>query len=165
MNIVTPVLEEWLRVVRQAFEAKPPDGRELGWDEARMMTTIGEIASPLHINNWTAFDYAFCNRYEIKVPGEAKKEYLSCSVRLSFIVPAYTIHWTSYWRNGKSGKVVDTPEPLRGLETRIRQHLEKQGFIELPEDWQDIVVLGISLELAGARNVTLGKCLFEDYDG
>jgi hypothetical protein len=37
--------------------------------------------------------------------------------------------------------------------------------MELPDAWYDKVVDGVELELSGTENVTLGKCLFSDYDG
>lgn len=85
-----------------------------------------------------------------------------------FIADFYCAHWTQYLDSkGQSGFVrpsaPDRESALTGA--RVRRVIESAGFCELPDEWLIEELSGVTLELAGAEAVTIGKCLFDDYEG
>ena len=86
------------------------------------------------------------------------------TIKISFVVPAYVIHWTEY-ESRTVGKVISSPpDPFREIEMKVRMALETAGCFELPDTWLEVLISGVTLELSGNHNVTLSKCLFSDHD-
>ncbi|MCP4458042.1 MAG: hypothetical protein GY816_08470 [Cytophagales bacterium] len=156
-----------MKVVKQKFSQGPPNGWLLGWDEERFFPDFIKIAHPFLSINLTSFDYSFCNKFHVRSDTNEIGQYLALTVCLSFIVDAYSIHWTFYDYKGRTGKVVPSPckEPESILEYRIREFLAKQGFVEIPDNWYNAKVEGVHLDLSDDEHVILGKCLFDDFDG
>jgi hypothetical protein len=48
---------------------------------------------------------------------------------------------------------------------KLRQRLTAAGLLELSDVQCSRLVRGVRLELSEPDEVTLGKCLFKDYDG
>lgn len=113
----------------------------------------------------TTFDHAFCNDFHITVSGEVAHSKWLMQVHVSFIVDAFVGFWTYYPPNSCKGVVVDSPlnESLLLIDQRIKTRLCDAGFWELPDEWYDIQIDGIELELSGFENVTVSKCLFHDH--
>ena len=63
--------------VFDAFERGIPNGWILHWDENRFFDQISEIVRPYPLINYTTFDYAFCNRFEMDCRGDRKGTYLT----------------------------------------------------------------------------------------
>jgi hypothetical protein len=156
-----------LERVRQAFASRPPNGWLLGWSVDRHFSGFARIASPVQTQNATTFDYAFCNHFEARIDGPAGGRFATLTVLLSFIADVYVLHWTLYDRDGRTGQVVAAApsEKAEALQLRVERWAAQIGFEPLPNGWYDVRVEGVELELSGASNVTLGKCLFQDYDG
>ncbi len=153
-------------VVREAFAPAPPNGWLLGWNRERYFREFAGAAAPARATNHTSFDYAFCTHFDADLQDSGDAEYLTLTVRISFIADVYSIHWTTYGDGGKVGNVVSTPrsEAAVELQTRIEQWLQGAALARLPDEWFELQVSGVQLELAGATGATLGKCLFEDYE-
>lgn len=157
-------LSEIIDEVCRQFSDSPPNGWLLGWDESRCYELIHAAAAPCETTNNTSFDYNFCNLFISKATGRDEC-YWTLTVRLSFIVPAYSMHWTQYEKSGEAFVIQEAPNDYTQIESKIRAAIENAGFFELPRDWYEQELQGIELELSGTENVTLGKCLFQDYDG
>lgn len=158
-------IDTWLSAIRERFHEGPPNGWLLGWDQCRFMSEIVGASAGAIVTNYTSFDYSFCNTYEV-TPGEHHECHDALTVRISFIVDAFALHWTCTPCKESSARVVATPHtPLAlRIEAQIRQALETRGFEAVPAPEHDRPVPGVALELAGDR-ATLGKCLFDDYEG
>ena len=88
-------------------------------------------------------------------------------VRISFVLDAYCVLWTvSAAQNPRNRQVVATENVavVENPEIRIRRFLHDRQFFEVPEDWMNVPVDGVQLELSDPTEVTLYKCLFEDHD-
>ncbi len=157
-------LDCWKTAIGRRFSGGPPNGWVLGWDRTRMFAEICREAKDYSCTNCTSFDYSFCNRYEIRVD-ESSYEFWNLTVRISFVLDVFSLHWTRYVAGGKRGWVLDdAPNQEASLvELRIRDSLESKGYDELPADWYEEPIDGVVLELSGDR-ATIGKCLFEDHD-
>jgi hypothetical protein len=153
--------------VRSAFAGGPPNGWIEEWAMDRHFSEFVQVVSPQKASNVTSFDYSFCNRFEVQVEGLGDRCYAVLTVLLSFIADVYTVHWTLYERGGRVGRVVEAPpsEDAVKLQLRVEKWLAQIGFTRLRDDWYDIELNGILLELSGETHVTLGKCLFQDFDG
>jgi hypothetical protein len=167
MTIISLIETTLLETVRKAFAAGPPNGWLLGWLVDRHFSGFAQAASPVKARNVTTFDYAFCNHFEARINGLTGGRFATLTVMLSFIADVYVLHWTLYESDGRTGQVVAAApsEEAAALQGRIKHWLAKVGFLPLPDSWHELRLDGIELELSGARNVTLGKCLFRDYDG
>lgn len=164
--MTTPLTKDELKMsVDAAFESGIPNGWILGWEESRFQAQINRCIHPHTVENWTSFDYAFCNNYEVIFRTNDRISY-SLTILISFISDVYCMHWTAYSADGRSGRVVPTPEIATAMtiEKNLRLMLDELGIQEIPDEWLSEPVTGISLELSGERNVTLAKCLFRDYD-
>lgn len=163
---MTPDLAYLVDAVRKAFSPRPPNGWLLGWDRERYFREFVRASAPARATNHTSFDYAFCNHFEADLRDSGDAEYLTFTVRISFIADVYSIHWTTYGDGGKVGHVVPTPttEAAVELHKRIDQWLQTTTLAPLPDEWFELQVSGVQLELAGVIGATLGKCLFEDYE-
>lgn len=160
-------LTKLIERVRSAFAGGPPNGWMEGWALDRHFTEFVQVASPQKAVNVTSFDYSFCNRFEARVNGLVDRRYAVLSVLLSFIADVYTIHWTLYEGDGRVGRVIKAPPSADAaeLQLRVERWLAQIGFTRIRDDWYDTELEGIVLELSGDTAVTLGKCLFQDFDG
>ena len=155
----------WVERVEAAFAEGPPNGWLLGWDEKRFERDLRQLADSAPVFNATSFDYAFCNKYEVEIRETSGEVYWILTIRISYIVDAYTLHWTEY-RTTETGRVVGTPsiEACRRTESAVLQFLSQVGCSDVSDNWYRHRIPGIRLELGGTE-ATLGKCLFEDYEG
>lgn len=167
MTMIPLVQATLLETVRRAFASGPPNGWLLGWPVDRHFPDFARIASPVRTQNLTTFDYAFCNHFVARIDGLAEGRFATLTVLLSFIADVYVLHWTRYDRDGRTGKVVAAApsEKAEALQLHVERWAAEIGFEPLPDRWYDVRVEGIELELSGASNVTLGKCLFQDHGG
>ncbi|MEL6340959.1 MAG: hypothetical protein AAFQ65_13700 [Myxococcota bacterium] len=161
------LLHRWQAEVYDAFKDGAPNGWLIGWDRDRLLNEVRDIARLADgCINATSFDYARCNRFELRIGAEDRQHWV-LTVRVSFVIDAYSLHWTEYGPGDKSGRVVDGLDNKRTgtLENETRSILAGRGFAELPATWSALPMTGIALELSDPEDVTLGKCVFEDYDG
>lgn len=155
-------LSELIRRIQHEFRDGPPNGWLLNWPLVRFKE-LRLVVAPHELENWTSFDYSFCNRFEVRIPNKGKSFYL-LTILTSYVANFYSLHWTFY-KDGKKGKVVSVDDSaLIDLASRVREFLISQGMRELPLEWDLAEVPGVELELAGCDNVTVGKCLFDDSD-
>lgn len=145
------------------FRDAVPNGWLLGWDRNRFRQQFAEASKPIIVTNNTSFDYSRCNQYDFETVHAGSKCFLLLTLRLSFILPYFCLHWTEYDETKTHGRVVQ----LEGdeLEKKIRGTAQRLGFEELPDAWLGVRVSGIQLELSEDENVTISKCLFDDYSG
>jgi hypothetical protein len=162
MNIA---LERMIDDVRHQFSEEPPNGWLLGWDRERYLALVQNTCVPFVVTNTTSFDYAFCNRFEVRFDEPAREHFWVLTVRISFVLPIFSLHWTKYDSTTVGTVVTQVAGEHREVEESVRRALESIGLNELPEEWSEEEVGGVELELSGANNVTISKCLFEDYAG
>ncbi len=157
--------EDLVAAVQRQFQHSAPNGWLLGWDRNRGFALVCTAAAPHQTTNHSSFDFGFCNWYEVCVNGNTDQCFWSLTIKLSFILPIYCIYWTRYESSIK-GSVIDTaPTGYQVVEDNVRVAVENAGFFELPDDWYERKIDGVELELSGNERVTLGKCLFTDYEG
>lgn len=156
-------LDEIIRIIRSRFHDGPPNGWLLCWDETRYFALVSDAATPYPTINYTSFDYGFCNWFEVRIDSDHR--YWTFTIKLSFIAPVYCVHWTQYESPSQGAVISAAPLGHQAVEDNVRTAVERAGFFELPTEWYDQQVQGIELELSGTENVTIGKCLFSDYDG
>lgn len=162
MNISLKTMIDGLR---QQFSEQPPNGWLLGWDRDRYFTLVKNTCEPFVVTNATSFDYAFCNRFEVGFEEPRGEGFLALTVRISFVFPIFALHWTKYKSKTLGAVVTQVAGEHRELEERVRRALESIGLNELPNEWSEEKVEGVELDLSDANNVTISKCLFEDYTG
>ncbi len=161
-----PVQTDWAEIVANRFRSGPPNGWLEGWEVNRFHAELLELSGKLTLANHTSFDYAFCNLYEVEVPGSTSDVLWVLTIRISFIVDAFSLHWTRYECDGRQGAVrTPTISTCRTIEAEVRRFLQNRAFIEPSVADCDSRVTGVELELSDPDMVTLGKCLFQDYDG
>ncbi len=149
--------------IHSQFDKGPPNGWLLGWDESRCFALISAAAAPHPTSNHTSFDYGFCNWFEVRIDSEGDDRYWTLTIKLSFIAPAYCIHWTQYESPTQGAVIPAAPVGYKIVEDKVRIAAENAGFFGIPTEWCEKQLLGVELELSGTENVTLGKCLFTDY--
>jgi hypothetical protein len=158
-------IERVIDELRGQFSEHPPNGWLLGWDEERHLALVEKTCAPYAVTNTTSFDYAFCNRYEVRLDDTNSSGFWVLTVRLSFIMPVFSLHWTRYESQTEGAVITRVPGEHHEVEERLRKALESVGLDELPNEWSEREVGGLELELSGDTNVTVSKCLFEDYAG
>ncbi|WP_165248261.1 hypothetical protein [Paludisphaera soli] len=164
--VTNPIrLDDLIRLVQERFRDGPPNGWLLGWDPARCLDSVGRAARPHHVGNTTSFDYGFCNQFEVAIGAGGRGECWVLTIHLSFVAPTFCLFWTRYKSPNKGVVNAGVPEGQRALEDEVRAAIQAEGFFELPDEWFDVHVDGVRLELSDAADVTLNKCLFCDYDG
>jgi hypothetical protein len=157
-------LDELIETIRRQFINGPPNGWELGWDDTRFCQEISDICSPLPVVNNTTFDYAFCNWYDIDCGAKWGCDRVELTVKVSVIAPVCSMHWTC--RTGTCFSVASKmPEGKENKQSAIAAMLRRQGIYELEVGVDELIVPDVALELSETRNVTVGKCLFSDFDG
>lgn len=149
--------------IRTHFREGPPNGWLLGWDERRCFVLVSAAAAPHPVTNHTSFDYGFCNWFEVRVDSETGEHYWTLTIKLSFIAPTYSFHWTQYEGPTQGSVIRAAPPGCEMVEDRVRSAVENAGFVEIPDEWCEQELKDVQLELSGTQNVTLGKCLFTDY--
>ncbi|VTR93352.1 unnamed protein product [Gemmata massiliana] len=154
-------LSEIVDQVQGQFRNGVPNGWLLGWKLDRGYATINESIAPHKAANMTTFDYCFCNYYELMIGNDYPK--FALAIRISFIVPAYSLHWTRYDSEHSGVVTRDIPVAAVHIENKIRSTIDGLGYFELPSDWHDKEINDVILELSDTDSVTLGKCLFCDY--
>ncbi|MCB9577732.1 MAG: hypothetical protein H6717_11990 [Polyangiaceae bacterium] len=150
--------------IRRLFASGPPNGWLLGWDRDRGFDDLSALVAPLAATNNTSFDYAFCNHFEVRL-SLAEERYAVLTVLTSFVADVFSVHWTVYDPGGQAGRVVGQPPEGKRIEADVRAWLGRRGLRELPDELLRQPIPGIELELSGADDVTLGKCLFRDSAG
>jgi hypothetical protein len=151
--------------IRLCFNDNLPNGWQLGWDESRLYDAVAKVAYPKVTRNYTTFDYNYCNWLEIRCGDPSDGEYSTLTIKISFIVPLFRLHWTL--RSGVNyATIIDSaPIDCQPIEDKVRTILQNAGVQEIPEEWCNHVLADIELELSGTENVTVSKCLFSDYEG
>lgn len=158
-------IEEIKKAIDNLFREGPPNGWQLGWSKARYFGPITAAAAPYRTTNHTSFDYGFCNWYEVHVDGSDKERYYIMTIKISFVIPVYCMFWTEH-ENNISGSVIElSPKEFKHIEDSVRCAVKKMGFSEISNEWHEIKISGVHLELGGTENATIGKCLFTDYAG
>lgn len=155
-------VQEIIRHIRSQFRDGQPNGWLLNWDESRLFTQVSIAAAPHEVLNCTTFDYAFCNWYEIPISTGHNDWILT--IKLSFIVPAYCMYWTEHDTVTGGSVAPIAPMGYQNLEDKVRFAAESAGLFELPSEWHDHEVQGVTLDLSNTSNVTIDKCLFCDHD-
>lgn len=157
---------DWIQAIRAAHANGLPNGWLLGWDPVRHFAGFTEVVKPHTPSNLTGFDYAFCNHFSVGL-GAVQEGSSLLTVWLSFIAPAASMHWTEYEPGMKTGRVVseNADSEAERVAGRVERWIEEIGFELIPDSVQETKVSGIELELSDAADVTVGKCLFLDFDG
>ena len=161
-------LADLKRDLMRKFATGVPNGSLLGWNERRLESELTAAVRPLKMQNCTSFDYAFCNHFDVSFGGDGEHYDYVLTIRISFVCDFYGLNWTRYKRSGnKGGGPVRTPgtADARVLERTVRELLAEHGFLEICDGWMDEPVPEVKLDLARTRNVTISKCVFEDYEG
>lgn len=159
------LLEKWIASIQDQFADGSPNGTELGWDPHRFELQIRDFAKPFKYYNRTAFDYKYCNSYQVAVNRPEEDRWL-LMVQISFVVDGYILWWTHYKPTGDTEVSQIHPDAaIQALPENIRSYLNGQGFTEVPMDWYRTKLADIKLELSAPDTVTLGKCLFEELYG
>lgn len=121
---------------------------------------------PHPASNCTSFDYSYCNDFEVRF-GTPQEGATILTVWLSFVAPAASMHWTRYEPGMKAGEVVaetGNAEAER-VAAAIARWIEEIGFELVSAATYGARVVGVELELSDPSEVTVGKCLFRDFDG
>lgn len=158
------LLDDWISTVKSKFGDGCPNGFLLEWDANRFYSSIIEICRKCKVINQTDFNYAYCNTYVIR-PGTKTGNFIyELTLNISFIVDAFSFHWTRYTPNLKKGGVISTNEIEVEYDPTdsLIEFLEKNQYQEVQPDWFDLNIDDVQLELA--EEATLGKCLFHDYE-
>jgi len=154
------LLNELINKVKITFAQGTPSGILLHWDEKRFLAEISEIVQPMQAQNETDFNYAFCNRYSIDDNSDQEHYiglWISCIADVFSLSPIRRI-------NNKTSNIENSPKPyLHEKLEEIQQFFTNKNFFIFPESWDKIVIPEITLELS--KVATLGKCLFEDFEG
>lgn len=134
----------------------------------RYSNLIKSAAPDAPFSNHTSFDYAFCNDYVLQFVEPPRSTPLTLTIRISFVAPCFTLHWTKYSVHRlNSGHVMPgsfvQSEQAKLAEQRIHAALDSAGLKQLPLEWSNEKINGVVLELAG-DNATISKCLFHDFE-
>ncbi len=153
-----------ISVLQASFASGLPNGWQLGWDRERFGADLKRIAGDRRVINVTSFDYSRCNSYEIECSNVGNQ--LVLTVRISFVRDLFILHWTQYSPNRRSGQVVqEIPDACAEIEGSVAEFLHCENFRRVPDDLYEQHVPNVELELSEPGDVTVGKCLFDDYDG
>lgn len=158
-------LEKCKSQIRASFKSGPPNGWLLGWEGNRFEEDIAAVAKPYKTLNMTNFDYGFCNTY--RVLDETRNEYhrWELTIQISCIVDYFSTFWTKY--SPGSSRVHDKhPDAeTEKIQAAVKDWLRDKGLSEFPDEWYDLKMTDITLELSDPDKVTIAKCVFEDYCG
>jgi hypothetical protein len=166
-NTMNSLLLEWIRTIQGKRSSQALSQAKPSWDVSRFAESLKKYSKPYSITNYSTFDYSACNNYEVNVPitdSHDKYPRLILSVRISFIIDAFCLHWTRYESNQRAQVLSETPkDDATFVEEKVRSFLISQGFMEVPDEWMDVHIPNVHLELSRDSEVTLSKCLFDDY--
>ena len=169
--------EQFVLEVKKKFGEARPRGDLLGWDLNRFFSSFTRICTYCRVNNCTDLNYSYCNSYEIEPETQPQEFDYVLTFKTSFIVDAYSYHVTRYSKNRRNGRVINLPDcgevaefsdvstaqkAIKQALNAIEQFVQQNGFREVDEHDQDIVIDGVSLELSDVA--TLGRCLFDDFE-
>ena len=160
-------LDDLLGQIRQQHQQIHESNARRTWRRNRFESDIVAIAKNCDVNNGTSFDYDFCNLYQIFPVSKHELLEYELVVRISYVLDAYCTQWTSLRnRNPKNVQVVSGTDVLveRNPEEAIHALLKANEFFQVPQEWMNTRVEGVSLELSDPKHVTIYKCLFEDHD-
>ncbi len=150
--------------IQKKFSNGCPNALLLGWDRNRFFQIFLSLFVGFKVINETDFNYSYCNSYEIELGKNVCDEIFILTLKVSFIVDAYTIHVTKYSSNRRTGVVIPYEECLEYVDEigKAKTFLEGKEFIEIQDNEMDIFLENIDLELA--EKATVGKCLFDDFE-
>ncbi|MCL7422221.1 MAG: hypothetical protein M8364_15085 [Methylobacter sp.] len=154
--------DELISEIQSKFTPSCPNGMLLGWDRNRFYDLISSLFVGYKVINQTDFNYSYCNSFDIEIGRSPIGQIYVLTIKISFIVDAYTVHVTEYSRDRNRAKLVqgeEVPETKHKIE-KIKRLMEQKGFQEINDEFNDIVS-GVELELA--EEATIGKCLFDDF--
>ncbi len=157
-------LDDLIESIECQFRGGPPNGWLLGWDESRCATLVSTAAAPHTTTNNTSFDYGFCNWFEVRIDNTNDDLFWTLTIKLSFIAPAFCVHWTQYDRSTQGTFIPMAPAGYREVEKKVCAALESVGFFEISDEWYNVKLHGIELELSSEEHVSIGKCLFSDFE-
>jgi hypothetical protein len=160
-------LDRLLNRIAESFAKGIPNGWLLNWDSNRFQRDFVDAVRPCSLKNRTSFDFARCNQYDVEIEPQENGYAYVLTLRLSFVLPYFCLHWTEYNVTRTEGCVVavtDVPEGF-ALESKIRGCALRLGFEELPDELLNAKTFGVQLELSDDDDVTVSKCLFDDYSG
>jgi len=155
---------EIIKLIQELFKDEIPNGLKLGWDRVRYSSTVKNICTNYEIKNCTDFNYSFCNTYEVLVLKGLNSFDYTLTIKISFIIDAYIIYLSRYSKKNMNGGLVDLnkcPKAQR-LYENSKHYFTQLGFHEIDDSIVNEQVSGVKLELAD--NVTIEKCLFDDYE-
>lgn len=160
------VLNHWITRIRTLFGPEPPSGWLLGWNDERYFDDFAALLKSYgELVNETSFDYSFCNSYVLYVGDRSNESFESLTISLSFVADAFQLIWSGYRSFGRKGSVFNSQSDFHiEIENRCRGFAQKLGFIECSPEVFNMPIKGVRLELSGKENVTVGKCLFDDFD-
>lgn len=153
-----------LEDIQKKFSNGCPNGFLLGWDVNRFFQSIQSLFAGFKVTNDTSFDYSYCNSYVIELGKNADEEIFVLTLKISFIIDAYTLHLTRYSSNKRTGKVIsfESFSEYSMVVEKVKCFMEEQGFIEIQHNDMECLVNNVELELS--EQATLGKCLFDDFE-
>lgn len=158
------LLDNWISEVKLAFQHERPNGNILNWDSDRYFFNIKDKCIGCEIQNLTDFNYSYCNTYQVIPETNSSKYSYVLVIKISYIVHAYSIYWVRYSKNLERGSVIGSEQldVSNNPETKILDFMHKNNFYELKNEWSEIPISNVELELSEVA--TLEKCLFDDFE-
>lgn len=150
--------------IQRKFSNGCPNGFLLEWDANRFFQDLLSLFLGFKVTNDTDFNYSYCNSFDIELGKNNEGKIFVLTLKISFIIDAYTVHITRYSSNQRAGNVISIEGCLEysGAVEKVRSFMEAQGFIEVQDDDMAHFVENVELELA--ERATVGKCLFDDFE-
>jgi hypothetical protein len=161
------MLDKIIRDVKDAFKNEHPNGMLLGWDDERFYQELSDLTKKGELVDQTDFNYSFCNTFSYYYyPFDKDKNYEMATLKISFVSNVFDIRWWKYRNRGRSPRIIESPENYvsKEWEQQVKAFFEKKGFVKCLPEWHSLHIEGIDLELSEKGKVTLGKCLFDDYE-
>jgi len=155
--------DELISEIQRRFKSSCPNGVLLKWDRNRFYDSLLQLFVGYKVKNQTDFNYSYCNSFDVEMNARgASGQFYKLTLKISFIVDAYTLHLTEYSNDKKRGKVISSEgiTEVLFIIKKIKQFMEQKGFQEIYDD-MNVVVPNVELELA--KTATIGKCLFDDF--
>lgn len=150
---------EELVMLAQRFHRSDRAAEISGWSSEHSRGLLGEDWGDVEVVDSSDYNYDFCDSFDFVFGGR-----VLISVDISHLAPVFRI--TGWGGRGDKQKTstVWRSEADATL-ANVRARLLEAGLVELSRAEQSVAVGGVNLELSGPDEVTLGKCLFKDYDG
>lgn len=143
----------------QCFHREDRTEEILTWSSDDNRRILGEDWGGVEIVDSSDYNYDFCDTFDFVFEGRTV-----VSVDISHVAPVFRI---TGWGVRKKRQHTSTHRMTVANETTasVRATLRAAGLGELSASAQGVLVDGVALELSEQNEVTLGKCLFKDYDG